>query len=49
MLFSQHRMSWSPKVVAGRIAGWLVVMEVCLGLGEQYREAIGGAVRAFPA
>lgn len=27
---------------------WLVVMEVCLGLAEQYREVIGGAVRAFP-
>ncbi len=48
MPFSQHRMSWSPKVAAGRIAGWLVVMEVCLGLAEQYREVIGGAVGHSP-
>ena len=37
-----------PESCRCRIAGWLVVMEVCLGLAEQYREAIGGAVGHSP-
>ena len=37
-----------PESCRCRIAGWLVVMEVCLGLAEQYREVIGGAVEHSP-
>lgn len=37
-----------PESCRCRIAGWLVVMEVCLGLAEQYREVIGEAVGYSP-